>query len=581
MVWVRKNFTALSTQERDRLVNALKVLKSRGVVESFAHLHEHHFNMNIHHSSHFLPWHREMLLRFERELRSVDARVSLPYWDSSVEQSTSSSLWSNAFLGQFNSLWNLQRALGSDVLPSPTTVQRNQTRTTYGGFWFELEDLIHNPPHRWVGGQMRTAASPRDPVFYLHHAWIDLLWARWQAANPAAPFVSSMTGAGLNDPLMEWPSRTPAHVLNHHRLGYAYDTEPLVTGAAASSPDLRAGEVLMAGQSISSPNGRYTFVYQGDGNLVLYGPAGAMWASRTDGQAVGSTIMQGDGNLVIYGPGGLVVWASGTDGHLGAHLVVQDDGNVVIYRPDGRPVWSTDTWVVTGPDASSPDMVAGETLAAGRQITSPNGRYRFVYQTDGNLVLYGPAGATWSSRTNGRPVGTTIMQGDGNLVIYAPKDRPVWASGTSGSPGARLVVQDDGNVVIYRANGTAAWSTDTWVITGPDASSPDMLAGETLVPGGSISSPNGRYRFVYQADGNLVLYGPTGARWASNTNGRPVGSTVMQGDGNLVIYAPKDRPVWATATDRNPGARLVVQDDGNVVIYRTNGTPAWATNTSV
>lgn len=208
MAWVRKNFTALTTQERDRLVAALKVLKARGVVERFATLHEHHFDMNIHRSSHFLPWHREMLLRFERELQAVDARVSLPYWDSAVEQSTTSSLWDRAFLGQFDASWNLQRALGSDTLPTASRVAQNQSRTGYAAFWSELESAIHNPPHRWVGGQMRTAASPRDPVFYLHHAWIDLLWTRWQAAHPSAAFVSSTAGAGLNDPLMEWTDRT-------------------------------------------------------------------------------------------------------------------------------------------------------------------------------------------------------------------------------------------------------------------------------------------------------------------------------------------------------------------------------------
>jgi hypothetical protein len=30
---------------------------------------------------------------------------------------------------------------------------------------------------------------------------------------------------GYNDPLMEWPDRTPANVLDHHALGYQYDIE--------------------------------------------------------------------------------------------------------------------------------------------------------------------------------------------------------------------------------------------------------------------------------------------------------------------------------------------------------------------
>jgi subtilisin family serine protease len=111
------------------------------------------------------------------------------------------------------------------------------------------------------------------------------------------------------------------------------------------------------------------------------------------------------------------------------------------------------------------------------------------------------------------------------------------------------------------------------------ATSPDMQPGEVLNPGESITSANGRYRFVYQTDGNLVLYGPARALWASNTHGRPAGETVMQSDGNLVIYTPGGTPIWSSSTHNNPGSRLLVQDDGNVVIYRPNGTPIWHTNT--
>src|SRR5947209_4484669 len=75
------------------------------------------------------------------------------------------------------------------------------------------------------------------------------------------------------------------------------------TGPAASGDDMQPGEVLTQDQSITSANGQYTFVYQGDGNLVLYGPGGALWASNTGGRSVGECIMQGDGNLVIYDDG--------------------------------------------------------------------------------------------------------------------------------------------------------------------------------------------------------------------------------------------------------------------------------------
>jgi hypothetical protein len=107
----------------------------------------------------------------------------------------------------------------------------------------------------------------------------------------------------------------------------------------------------------------------------------------------------------------------------------------------------------------------------------------------------------------------------------------------------------------------------------------DMQPGEVLRPDTPISSANGRYRFVYQSDGNLVLYRGGTPLWASNTYGSAVGTCIMQGDGNLVIYLPNQKPIWSSDTWHDPGSRLVVQDDGNVVIYRPDNTPLWATNT--
>ena len=58
---LRKTYRDLTNQERGRFVDALFQLKRDGIVDRFAELHRRHFFMNIHRSSHFLPWHREML----------------------------------------------------------------------------------------------------------------------------------------------------------------------------------------------------------------------------------------------------------------------------------------------------------------------------------------------------------------------------------------------------------------------------------------------------------------------------------------------------------------------------------------
>ena len=111
-----------------------------------------------------------------------------------------------------------------------------------------------------------------------------------------------------------------------------------------------------------------------------------------------------------------------------------------------------------------------------------------------------------------------------------------------------------------------------------------MQPGEVLNPGQSITSGNGRYTFVYQTDGNLVLYRASdwAPLWASNTAGQPAGVCIMQTDGNLVVYNAGVQPVWSSDTWQDPlnaGSRMVMQDDGNAVVYRPDNAPTWASNT--
>lgn len=237
-------------------------------------------------------------------------------------------------------------------------------------------------------------------------------------------------------------------------------------------------------------------------------------------------------------------------------------------------------------------LTPNTTLAPNQSITSLNGRYSFIYQTDGNLVLYkrypnGSQKALWASGTNGKGGNRCIMQGDGNLVIYNPANKPLWSSNTFHDPGSTFVMQDDGNGVIYNAAHKAIWASNTvqkFVPTGPTATGDTMRPGQVLNPGQSIRSNSGKFTFIMQTDGNLVLYknlstGGQKALWASNTNGKPIQVCIMQADGNLVLYDVDGNAPWSSNTFHDAGARLVMQDDGNAVIYRTNNSAAWSTNT--
>jgi tyrosinase len=137
----------------------------------------------------------------------------------------------------------------------------SQRKATQPSFSNRLEGWygagsIHNRVHLWVAGQfsnnppdagsMYWGSSPNDPAFFLHHCNIDRLWAQWQAMHPDSTYHPAGEGTeigppghNLNDQMHPWgASVTPASMLDHHALGYAYDDEKIsisefVTAATA------------------------------------------------------------------------------------------------------------------------------------------------------------------------------------------------------------------------------------------------------------------------------------------------------------------------------------------------------------
>lgn len=108
-------------------------------------------------------------------------------------------------------------------------------------------------------------------------------------------------------------------------------------------------------------------------------------------------------------------------------------------------------------------MIHSRYLYPDEMITSENGNYHLVYQTDGNLVLYDATDnqnwvALWSSGTNIYSAGFAVMQSDGNLVVYDSGMVARFNTESAGNEGAYLVVQSDGNLVLYALDGTVLWT---------------------------------------------------------------------------------------------------------------------------
>ncbi|MET9621687.1 MULTISPECIES: tyrosinase family protein [unclassified Streptomyces] len=271
---VRKNQATLTADEKRRFVDALLELKRSGRYDTFVTTHNAFIMSDTdsgdrvgHRSPSFLPWHRRFLIEFEQALQSVDAAVALPYWDWTADRTSRSSLWAPDFLGgtgrardgrvtdgafaRAGNRWTinvrvdgrdfLRRDLGAGgrQLPTRAEVDSVLAMETYDtapwnsssdGFRNHLEGWrgvnLHNRVHVWVGGQMGTGVSPNDPVFWLHHAFIDKLWADWQARHPRStylPAAGTPDVVDLGDTMRPWNDVTPADMLDHTR-HYTFDT---------------------------------------------------------------------------------------------------------------------------------------------------------------------------------------------------------------------------------------------------------------------------------------------------------------------------------------------------------------------
>ena len=167
--------------------------------------------------------------------------------------------------------------------------------------------------------------------------------------------------------------------------------------------------------------------------------------------------MQNDGNLVMYTWLRYPVWASNTWGK-GKRLELLDDGNLVVRDGNSNILWATN---------SAQDMTGGKRsflrpstyLASGQALTSENGRFTAVMQTDGNFVLYDGQYPKWSMNTRGAG-NYLIFQNNGNVMLTNEQQFEFWESNTRDQGATRFVLTNSGNLVLYDADMNTIWSTN-------------------------------------------------------------------------------------------------------------------------
>ena len=237
MVRVRKNFKTLTTDpdgERQRFFKALaslqenqaeKYLKilaihnwaARGKSSNFSGDYptyptppgKYPYEDQAHEGPAFLTWHRAYLLQVERELQASFPDIALPYWACNKPNSETMVFGDTALglnPGTPNQIvipafadghplefwrmpvegtadWESIQRFGGDPFAAIRGISdpeilgfRDFTR-----FANTIEGNPHNRGHNYTGPWMRNCRiSPRDPIFWVFHAWFDRMWADWQ-----------------------------------------------------------------------------------------------------------------------------------------------------------------------------------------------------------------------------------------------------------------------------------------------------------------------------------------------------------------------------------------------------------------
>lgn len=235
---IRIEWDSYSPSDKSAYISAIRCLQgrpstgrypgSRSKYEDLVALHQK-LTPNVHGNAKFLLWHRYFLWTFESLLRNeCGFNRALPWFDETRYSGRFSQ--SNIFSGDY--MGNLANVNGGCVpngafanvpinigpgttVGRPHCLQRNGNAQLTANTNKAWVDACHNTnvyptykdmaacseggPHAYghngIGGVMADVyASPADPVFFLHHAFVDHNFRIWQNADPARITASGVNG---------------------------------------------------------------------------------------------------------------------------------------------------------------------------------------------------------------------------------------------------------------------------------------------------------------------------------------------------------------------------------------------------
>ncbi|KAF8853844.1 hypothetical protein BDZ45DRAFT_657373 [Acephala macrosclerotiorum] len=270
-VEVRKEWRSLTDTEKAAYIDAELCLMALdgetglpGAVGRFDDLqavHQHWTNTtngDIIHSGQFLPWHRWFVYTHATLLRTqCNYTGTIPWWDEALDAASGnffqSNMWSDdtGFGGNGTApdncvttgpFANRTMHIGPMEATTDYCFKRDWDNTLgvadasqenvdecyayndYASFWECLIALPHVAGHGGTGGVMVDGdCSPGDPIFFLHHNYLDRLWWQWQQSNSSSRMYDMAGYTTSEEPATGWVNTTLSYVMS------MYDIIPNVT----------------------------------------------------------------------------------------------------------------------------------------------------------------------------------------------------------------------------------------------------------------------------------------------------------------------------------------------------------------
>jgi tyrosinase len=209
----------------------------------------------------FLPWHRAYTLMYEKAVRELThhPEFAMPYWNWTEMRLMPDAFASPQYKGKPNPLFVPNRnplvgpyALTDSIVGQTQVIDKIYAETDFelfgtsrnpkqnnldpswvpkgGGTQGILERTPHNLVHNNIGVYMPTPASPRDPIFFMHHSNIDRIWAHWNALGRVNTSHTLWRDMPFTDNFFR-PDGTPYTAIVRDlqdivALGYTYDFLP-------------------------------------------------------------------------------------------------------------------------------------------------------------------------------------------------------------------------------------------------------------------------------------------------------------------------------------------------------------------